>query len=129
MHANALCAPHDALKRLGVPAEPAPGMFTDELGAVGWEYRGNARDKGGLVFVRETRPLRRVAHIHLVRLGGPQWRNYLALRELLRTDPEALARYEAEKRSLSERFPFDRKAYQAGKNTIVGSLLRGRASG
>ena len=109
---------------IGAATEPRPGLFEDELGEIGWEYRGDAGESGGLVFVREARPLHRVAHIHVVRHAGPQWRNYLAFRDLLRSDPQARAAYESTKRSLLAAFPLDRKAYQAGKETTVEALLR-----
>lgn len=109
---------------VGVPSALQPGMFKLELEKIGWEYRGDAGPKGGLVFVLETRPPHRVAHIHVVRHDGPEWRNYLAFRDLLRTDSLARASYESAKRTLLASFPFDRKAYQAGKETTVEALLR-----
>ena len=108
---------------VGVPDTPEAGIFKKELEEVGWEYRGDAGDQGGLVFVLETRPLHRVAHIHVVRYGGPQWRNYLAFRDLLRLDAGARARYESAKRALLEEFSWDRKAYQSGKEATVEALL------
>ena len=110
---------------IGVPRDPEPGMFTEELAGIGWEYGGDAGESGGLVFVLETRPRHRVAHIHIVRRGGLQWRNYLSFRELLRNDAAARATYAAAKRSLLASFESDRRSYQAGKETTVAALLTG----
>lgn len=93
------------------------------LESEGWIYRGAAGDQGGHVFVLEDRPWRRVAHAHVVSLGGDQWRNYLRLRDLLRESPAARERYAAVKRSLLEASGNDRSAYTLGKTEIVRSLI------
>ncbi|WP_051799756.1 GrpB family protein [Catenuloplanes japonicus] len=99
--------------------EPA----TVRLEAAGWLYVGDAGDDGGHVFVLESRPRHRVAHLHLVPHDGLQWRNYLRLRDLLRADPAARDRYEAVKRELFRRTPDDRKGYTEGKTGVVAALL------
>ena len=114
---------------IGVPCDPQPGIFTEELASIGWEYRGDAGEGGGLVFVLETRPRHRVAHIHIVRQDGLQWRNYVAFRELLRSDAAARATYASAKQSLLASFASDRKSYQAGKETTVAALLTGLNAG
>ncbi len=55
----------------------------DSLTSGGWIHRGDAGSHGGYVFVLETRPSHRVAHLHVVEFGGPQWVNSLRLRDLL----------------------------------------------
>jgi GrpB-like predicted nucleotidyltransferase (UPF0157 family) len=93
------------------------------LESEGWIDRGNAGDDGGHVFVLEDRPWHRVAHAHVVSLGGDQWRNYLRLRDLLRESPAARERYAAVKRSLLEASGNDRGLYTTGKTDIVKSLI------
>lgn len=89
----------------------------------GWIYRGDAGGQGGYVFVLEARPGHRVAHLHVVEYRGRQWQDYLALRDLLRGDPEARARYEEVKRQLREAVGNDRVAYTDGKTAVVRALL------
>ncbi len=89
----------------------------------GWIYRGDAADDGGHVFVLETQPWHRVAHLHVVEHEGRQWQKYLQLRDLLRHSPEARARYEAVKVQLSRQVGDDRDAYTKGKSAIVEQLL------
>jgi GrpB-like predicted nucleotidyltransferase (UPF0157 family) len=89
-----------------------------------WIYRGDAGEDGGHVFVLETRPWHRVAHLHVVGHDQAQWRNYLRLRDLLRRSPEACRRYEATKLRLVEECGEGRKAYTDGKSTVIASLLR-----
>jgi len=98
-------------------------LVRDRLVDTGWIYRGDAGVDGGHVFVLETRPWHRVAHIHVVEYDGEQWRNYLRLREVLRRSADARARYEAAKQQLVVEFGDDRKAYTDGKSAIVRSLL------
>ena len=76
------------------------------------------------MFVLESRPGHRVAHAHVVDHQGEQWLNYLRLRDLLRADPTARARYEAVKQGLVSQFGDDRVAYTDGKTSIVHQLLR-----
>jgi GrpB-like predicted nucleotidyltransferase (UPF0157 family) len=89
----------------------------------GWIYRGDAGDSGGHVFVLEDRPWHRVAHAHVVDHDGPQWRDYIRFRDLLRRSSDARSRYEAVKLRLSVEHPNDRKAYTEGKTDIVKELL------
>jgi GrpB-like predicted nucleotidyltransferase (UPF0157 family) len=94
------------------------------LEAGGWIYRGDAGDQGGHVFVLESRPWHRVAHLHVVDHDGDQWRAYLRFRDVLRGSPEARERCEAVKLTLAARRPVDRTAYTEGKTGVVTSLLR-----
>jgi len=93
------------------------------LEGAGWIYRGDASDDGGHVFVLEARPWFRVAHLHVVRHRGPQWVEYLRLRDLLRRSSTARQRYEAVKVRLVEELGDDRKAYTDAKTEVVRSLL------
>ena len=93
------------------------------LERAGWIHRGDAGDEGGHVFVLETRPWHRVAHIHVVHDGSPQWVNYLRFRDLLRHSRRARERYEAVKVRLVEEVGDDRTAYTDGKSDVVQSLL------
>jgi GrpB-like predicted nucleotidyltransferase (UPF0157 family) len=103
------------------------GVGTDTVRAslegLGYEFRGNAGESGGLVFVLSDRPQHRVAHVHVVEHGGSQWHRYLAFRDLLLEHESARAVYERTKRDVAERFPNDRKSYQAAKEAVVRSLL------
>lgn len=93
------------------------------LDTEGWIYRGDAGSEGGHVFVLESRPWHRVAHLHVVEHGGREWVDYLRLRDLLRADPDACRRYGEEKRRLAALHPDDRQAYTRDKTPIVTQLL------
>ena len=80
---------------LAVGLAPAadPDHVILALERLGYEFRGDKGDTGGLLFVLEDRPAHRIAHLHVVPHGDAQWCRYLAVRERLRTDPQARAAY------------------------------------
>ncbi len=108
---------------IGVKNEHDFSAARELLAAAGWIYRGDAGDKGGHVFVLETKPWHRLAHAHVVEFDGAQWRDYLRFRDLLRTSPTACAQYEAVKQQLAAQVGDDRVAYTDGKTAIVTQLL------
>jgi len=55
--------------------------------------------------------------------GDGQWGRYLAVRDRLRSDPEARRAYAAAKRELARRFPADRGAYTAAKAPMLETLV------
>ena len=105
----------------------APGVDPDEavaaLQPLGYQFRGDKGGEGGVLLVVEDRPAHRVAHIHMVGYGDPQWQRWLALRNRLRADTAARAAYARLKRRLAARFASDRGAYTAGKAAFVAQLL------
>ena len=109
----------------GIDAETAIDAVVTPLEAIGWIYRGDGGERGGHVFVLETRPLHRVAHLHVVVYGGRQWRDYGALRARLRDDPAARAKYSATKVALAAEFGErnDHNQYTDGKAAVVSELL------
>ena len=83
--------------------------------AQGYEFRGDHGDEGGLLFVLEDRPSRRLAHVHCVHNDDSQWQRYLAVRDRLCSDPAMRDTYAALKRELEDQHPSDRAAYTSGK--------------
>lgn len=113
---------------VGSPAGSEP-EFVRRLEAAGYEYRG-FNTKGGHVLVRRSVDGLRTHHLHVVPVDGEQWRLYLIFRELLRRDPVARHEYSSLKKELAVRFPRDRRAYLAGKDDVVATLLaRAEVSG
>lgn len=97
------------------------------IGAIaghGYEFRGDKGVVGGLLFVLNDRPHRRIAHVHVVRQGDDQWSRYLEVRDRLRADARARGAYSALKVDLARRFPSDRAAYTTAKASFLQALLR-----
>jgi GrpB-like predicted nucleotidyltransferase (UPF0157 family)/GNAT superfamily N-acetyltransferase len=68
-------------------------------------------------------PSRRSHHLHLVPTGSRRFRDELAFRDRLRSNPELGAEYAALKRALAERFRTDRDAYTEAKGGFVARVL------
>jgi GrpB-like predicted nucleotidyltransferase (UPF0157 family) len=112
----------DLAARLAASASEARAVA--RLEAAGWEYRGDAGNAGGLVFVLDVRRDVRVANLHVVHHDDAQWPDYLAFRDRLRIDPAARAEYERVKTALAAQHVDDREAYTEGKNDVVQRLRR-----
>jgi GrpB-like predicted nucleotidyltransferase (UPF0157 family) len=108
---------------IGLAPAADPDSVISALEPLGYEFRGDKGDTGGLLFVLEDRPAHRLAHLHVVPYGGGKWCQYLAFRDRLRIDPDARAAYAEVKRSLGDQFAGDRQAYNAGKAAFVAGLL------
>lgn len=86
----------------------------------GWIHVGERPElDGGVVFVAESAPLHRYAHVHVVRYDGVAWRRYLAFRDALRADPALRDGYAQVKLRLAAAHPADREAYTTGKTAFV----------
>jgi GrpB-like predicted nucleotidyltransferase (UPF0157 family) len=71
----------------------------------------------------KPRPAKRTHHLHLVPFDSPRYRDELAFRDLLRTDPQLAADYAALKRELAERHREDREAYTDAKAGFIRAAL------
>jgi GrpB-like predicted nucleotidyltransferase (UPF0157 family)/ADP-ribose pyrophosphatase YjhB (NUDIX family)/inosine/xanthosine triphosphate pyrophosphatase family protein len=88
----------------------------------GYLFRGDKQDQGGLLFVAEPSPGVRVAHIHVLAAGDPQWDRYLRVRDRLRADPALVDQYALLKQRLAGDHPDDRAAYTAAKAGFLHAL-------
>lgn len=68
-------------------------------------------------------PAHRTHHLHLVPFGSPRYRDELAFRDRLRTDPQLAAGYAALKSDLARCYPDDREAYTEGKGEFIATAL------
>ncbi|WP_018507501.1 GrpB family protein [Thiobacillus thioparus] len=67
---------------------------------------------------------RRTHHLHVVVLGGTEWRQRLHFRDVLRSDPELANRYSLLKTELAVQHSTDREAYTRAKTEFVLSVAR-----
>ncbi|MFC7483044.1 GrpB family protein [Luedemannella flava] len=120
---------------VGLPAKPIvdlavllavhadPEQIIDRLGACGYVFRGDKGDQGGMLFVAETAPRVRVAHVHVLPDGDPQGAYYLAVRDRLRDQPHLAEAYAALKIRLAAEHGDDRASYTAAKDRFLAELL------
>jgi GrpB-like predicted nucleotidyltransferase (UPF0157 family) len=108
---------------VGLPPGRDPAVVDEALVGLGFLCRGS--DESRTSYGWESEPRVRVVNLHVVEHEGRTWRDYLALRDALRADPEARDAYAALKQDLAERFPTNRAAYIAGKDAFVARILAG----
>ena len=108
---------------VGITPTSDPDQVIPAVERLGYQFRGDKGDTGGLLFVLEDRPAHRIAHVHVGPYGSEKWRRHLAFRDRLRIGPDARASYAEVKCRLGEQFASDRQAYTAGKAAFVAGLL------
>jgi GrpB-like predicted nucleotidyltransferase (UPF0157 family) len=99
--------------------------FIVRFEAAGYEHRGE-HGIPGREFFRRGKP--RSYHVHFTLMGNTFWRQHLAFRDLLRSDPALRDGYAELKRQLAARYPTNREAYIEGKTEFIQAAL-GRVSG
>jgi GrpB-like predicted nucleotidyltransferase (UPF0157 family) len=108
---------------VGLSADDDTSSTLSALEAIGYRYRGYREDAGGHVLdFREGEYTTR--HIHVVLLSSRQWRRYIMIRDYLRTQPGARARYASAKCHLAATFSHDRRGYTAAKRAILDQLFK-----
>lgn len=90
--------------------------------ALGYWYAGEFGIEGRHLFVKGSP---RTHHAHMLMEGSKEAVRHLAVRNTLRADPVALARYAALKRELAPRFGDNREAYSEAKGAFMRELFAG----
>jgi GrpB-like predicted nucleotidyltransferase (UPF0157 family) len=106
---------------LGYPIGANVLAYVQTLVDIGYEHRGE-QGIPGRQFFRKGNP--RSHHVHMAVIGGTFWREHLAFRDALRSQPATRAAYAALKMDLASQFPADREAYIEGKTTFVREVVR-----
>jgi GrpB-like predicted nucleotidyltransferase (UPF0157 family) len=105
---------------LAVPSFPPAPDLPSRLEILGYENFGEAGVEGRLYLrLRGESDF----NLHIVERGGRHWANNLALRDLLRRDAGARARYAAAKRAALAQGGARLLAYSAAKHPAVAELL------
>jgi GrpB-like predicted nucleotidyltransferase (UPF0157 family) len=106
---------------LGVDRLPPTHDLLARLGILGYQNLGEA-GVPGRVYLR-LRGGEREFNLHVMERGGAMWRDNLALRELLRADPEARERYSRGKAGAMHAGGGRLQAYSDAKKPLVAELL------
>ena len=131
-HAGSTSVPQLSAKPIidivvGLPSIESIPRVKTRLVEIGYVYRGEGAGGIGHLFVWESEPDVRTAHVHVVQHGSPSWKEHVCFRDALQQDPDLRGRYDQLKRENAAAFPNDRKAYTAAKNSFVREVLRTRA--
>ncbi len=109
---------------LGVSELSVADQRRTEIERLGYTFVDSA-DQNERLFSRRVGDGETVTcHLHVVRYGSPEWRDYLAFRDYLKGRPDVAREYEAKKRELASTYPEDRAAYTNGKAELIQSILR-----
>lgn len=92
----------------------------EPMRALGYWYAGEFGIPGRHFFVKGSP---RTHHVHMLVEGSREARRHLAVRDVLRGDPEMAARYAALKQELAARFGNDREAYAEAKGAFMRELF------
>jgi GrpB-like predicted nucleotidyltransferase (UPF0157 family) len=106
---------------IGVAALPPDAELERGLVALGYQSFGEAGVPGRFHF--RLRHAGRSFNVHVVEHGGTHWRSNLALRDYLRSDATARARYAAAKRAAIDAGADMLLAYSREKAATVAGLL------
>jgi len=68
-------------------------------------------------------PAHRTHHLHIVPFHSPLWRDRLAFRDALRSQPDTAEAYAHLKRRLAEKYSQDREAYTEAKTSFVAQVI------
>jgi GrpB-like predicted nucleotidyltransferase (UPF0157 family) len=71
----------------------------------------------------------RTHHLQLVPMGSPLWKDRIAFRDRLRSDPTLADAYASLKRDLARMYVDDRESYTDAKQPFVEMVLRGGCAG
>jgi GrpB-like predicted nucleotidyltransferase (UPF0157 family) len=105
-----------------VPENPDVPIGISRLATLGYIQRGDLGIKGREAF---TNPDGLPRHnLYLCPRDSVALANHLALRNYLRTHPEAVREYGELKKRLAQRFPDDIDSYIDGKTTMLLKMLR-----
>jgi GrpB-like predicted nucleotidyltransferase (UPF0157 family) len=96
----------------------------ERLRPLGYDHEGDLGVPGREAFT--SPPGRPPHHLYVCPAGSPALARHLAVRDLLRADPEAAGAYATLKRSLAARFRHDRVAYTDAKSAFLDALLAAR---
>jgi GrpB-like predicted nucleotidyltransferase (UPF0157 family) len=88
--------------------------------ALGYWYAGDFGIAGRHLFVKGSP---RTHHAHMLVEGSREARRHLAVRDVLRADPEMAQRYAALKRDLAPKFGDDREGYANAKSALMRELF------
>ncbi|MDD5551741.1 MAG: GrpB family protein [Candidatus Pacebacteria bacterium] len=93
------------------------------LEKLGCEYKHDAGIKGRHFFAK-GREKSRTHYIHIVKLNGKLWKNFILFRDYLRKHKRAVKEYNELKEELSKKYKDDRDTYTAKKDTFIKEIIK-----
>jgi GrpB-like predicted nucleotidyltransferase (UPF0157 family) len=107
---------------VGIDSLEAARACFDPLARLGYLYTPYRREE--MHWFCKPHPGRRTHHLHLIPTDSARFRDELAFRDLLRSDPDIREDYAALKLCLAEPFAGDREAYTDAKADFIQRVLQ-----
>jgi GrpB-like predicted nucleotidyltransferase (UPF0157 family) len=105
----------------GVEDLPSSRACFEPLGSVGYLYALYRASE--MHWFCKPHPSRRTHHLHLVPVDSQRYRDELAFRDILQSQPEIAASYATLKRDLAATHECDRERYTVGKAGFIARIL------
>jgi GrpB-like predicted nucleotidyltransferase (UPF0157 family) len=109
---------------IAVPDREAIALVAEKLVGAGYKAYRDTGKSGGYLLARDIQPDVPLCHVHIVEINDPQWRNYIAFRDILRQENSVRQAYEDLKKRLAAQFREDRESYTAGKDAFIRDVLQ-----
>ena len=97
--------------------------FIEPVKKLGYEYKREAGVKGRHFFVKGSEE-KRTHYIHMVRLGGKEWKNLIYFREYLLESKGNIREYNKLKESLAKEYKNDRGTYTKKKSLFISRAIK-----
>ena len=104
-----------------IPSSADVPLAVERLAQLGYEHRGNLGIEGREAFTIPPGMIRH--HLYVCWRGSTGLRNHLALRDYLRSNPEAVRAYSELKKRLAQEHPHDIDAYIRDKTGFIVGIL------
>lgn len=88
-------------------------------------YRGDRKDRGGYLFVKEPKENIITHHLHVVEINDDQWNHYLHFRDTLSANPLLATEYKELKLDLEKKYADDRMMYTQSKEQFIQKVIAG----
>ncbi len=93
------------------------------LTQLGYEYKYNAGVRGRRFFAKGSEK-NRTHYIHIVKLNGRVWGNYILFRDYLRKHRAVVKEYNELKEKLAKKYKNDRYTYTAKKDPFIKGIIK-----
>ena len=93
------------------------------LKELGYEYKYDAGIKGRLFFAKGSEKSR-THYIHIVKLNGRLWKNFILFRDYLLKHKKSVKEYNELKEELARKYKDNRDTYTAQKDSFIQGIIK-----
>jgi len=108
---------------IGVENLKKAEKYVKPLTQLGYEYKYNAGIRGRRFFAKGSEK-NRTCYIHIVKLDGRIWKNFIFFRDYLRKHKTTVKEYNELKERLAKKYKNDRYAYTAQKDSFIKGIIK-----